>query len=205
MLLPPSPSYPPRVAVLSHRAPPAPSHDLRVPESFSTPRLDVQPLSPEEAPRLQGVFERAGDYFLGITGRPAPEADAAEREIRACHEAEGREIALLVLRDGGEPVGALGWWKGMPEPGVALLGMLLLAPEHRRQGFAREVVEALGCRAAQEGCDRLRTAVAFRDQRAQEVLRALGFQPLDQRTHVSVADRGRLMISFFEKPVSPCP
>lgn len=176
-----------------------------MPESFSTARLDVHPLSPEEAPRLQAVFERAGDYFLGITGRPAPEADAAEREIRACQEAEGREIALLVLREDGEAAGALGWWKGMPEPGVALLGMLLLAPEHRRRGLAREVVEALGCRMAEEGCDRFRTAVGSGDRRAQDVLRALRFEPLDQRTHVPVAERGRLMISFFEKPVSPCP
>jgi RimJ/RimL family protein N-acetyltransferase len=165
---------------------------------FSTERLEARILSPGDEEPLQRVFEAAGDYFLGITGEPAPAPDAAEREIRSCAGTPGREVALLRLHADGRPVGAVGWWQGNPEPEVALVGMLLVVREARGQGLAREALDGLAGSLATQGVRRLRTGAGAGDQRTQALLRALGFAPLDQRRHVEL-DRGRIMLALFER------
>lgn len=163
-----------------------------------SPRLLLRLLGPGDEEALQGVFRAAGDHFLSITGRPEPDPDAAAREIRGSAATPGRDVALVTLGEGGEPVGALGWWRGSPEPEAALLGMLMVVPAHRGKGIAREALGALEGWLAGQGIYRLRTGVGSGDRRAQEVLRALGFRELDERKHVSL-DRGRVMIALFEK------
>lgn len=165
---------------------------------FDTPRLAVHDLGPDDAEVLQQVFEAAGDYFLSITGRPAPDAQAAEREISSCIATEGRRIGLISLRETGEPIGALGWWEANPEPDSALLGMLLVVPDRRGAGFAREALAGLETALAAAGCRRIRTGVGAGDTRTHELLGALGFTPLDARTHITL-DRGRMMIALFQK------
>lgn len=163
-------------------------------------RLEIRLLESGDEAALQAVFEAAGDYFLSITGRPEPDADAAEREIRTCVSTPGRDVALVSPRGAGEPIGMLGWWRGSPEPDVALLGTLLVVPAYRGKGVAREALGALEGWLAGQGIRRLRTGVGAGDERVHALLRALGFEPLDQRTHVSL-DRGRMMIALFEKGI----
>lgn len=165
---------------------------------FTTERLEARVLSPGDEEPLQRVFEGAGDYFLTITGEPSPAPDAAEREIRACASTPGREVALLSLRASGLPVGAAGWWRGNPEPEVALVGMLLLTREERGRGLAREALDGLARTLGEQGVTHLRTGVGAGDERTQALLRALGFAPLDQRKHVEL-DRGRIMLALFER------
>jgi RimJ/RimL family protein N-acetyltransferase len=164
---------------------------------FRSDRLQAKPLRPGDEAVLQTVFEAAGDYFLPITGRPAPDADAAEREIRSCEAVEGRE-AVVLYADDGFAIGAIGWWEGSPEPDIALLGMILTVPDKRGVGLAREGLSALEHHLASRRITRLRTGVGAQDEQRQAFLRALGFTPMDERTHVSL-DRGRMMISLFEK------
>jgi RimJ/RimL family protein N-acetyltransferase len=167
---------------------------------FRSARLEARPLRSGDEAVLQKVFEAAGDYFLPITGRAAPDADAAEREIRSCEATAGREAVVLHAED-GSAVGVLGWWEGSPEPDIALLGMVLMVPESRGAGLAREGVNALESHLASRQMTRLRTGVGARDEKRQAFVRALGFAPMDERTHVSM-DRGRMMISLFEKSLS---
>lgn len=148
-----------------------------------TPRLALRILAPEDAPALQRVFKAAGDHFLAITGRPEPAPDAAEQELRGCAATPGRDAALVTLRDGGEAVGALAWWAGNPQPELALLGMLLVVPERRGQGVAREALGALEAWLAGRGIRRLRTGVSSRDRRAGAVLPALGFARMSIAEH----------------------
>jgi RimJ/RimL family protein N-acetyltransferase len=148
-----------------------------------TGRLTLRLLGPEDAPELQRVFAAAGDHFLGVTGRPEPDPDAAERELRGSAGTPGRGVALASLAETGEPVGALGWWAGNPEPDVALLGMLIVVPERRRGGLAREALGALEAWLAGRGVRRLRTGVTTRDRRASMVLPALGFERMSIAEH----------------------
>lgn len=165
---------------------------------LSTPRLRLQRAVLEMEGELQAVFEAAGDHFTTVTGRPQPDADAAAREIRSAAGAEGREVYLVRLHPGGEAVGAVGWWERHPEPEVALLGMLLVDQRRRREGLGREALAAVEEALRARGIRELRTGVGAGDVRRQEVLRALGFSPLDERRHVSL-DRGRVMIALFRK------
>lgn len=167
---------------------------------FSSTRLRAVQLRSGQEAVLQEVFEAAGDYFLPITGRPAPDVDSAEREIRACEATPGREAVILYTEE-AEPVGAIGWWEGGPEPDVALLGMVLLVPESRGSGLAREALRSLEQWLGSRGITRLRTGVGSHDQARQSFLLASGFNPMEERTHVSM-DRGRMMLSLYEKPLS---
>lgn len=169
-----------------------------LPDLASPTPVRIRTLAPGDEAALQRVFAAVGDHFLRVTGRAAPDPDAAEREIRGCAATPGREVALLLRGDDEVPVGALGWWQHHPEPDVALLGMLMIVPERRGGGLARSALAALEERLTADGIGRLRAGVAHSDTRAYAVLRALGFETLDQRTHVSL-DYGRLMISLWEK------
>jgi RimJ/RimL family protein N-acetyltransferase len=168
--------------------------------ALETDRLDIRTLGADDVERLQRVFTAAGDHFLTVTGRPEPDPDAAEREVRGCMATPGRDVAVFTLRATGEDVGAAAWWRGSPEPDVALLGMLVVDPAHRRQGIAREALGALELWLAGHGIRRIRSGVGAGDQKAQAVLGGLGFAPMDERRHVGL-DRGRIMIALFEKVI----
>lgn len=168
--------------------------------AFTTTRLAAHLVGPGSEQRLQRVFEAAGDHFLSITGRPEPDPDAAERELRSSASTPGRRVAVLAAREADEPVGALGWWERHPQPDTALLGMLLIAREQRGQGLAREAVQGLERWLAERGIREIRTGVGAGDEAAHGLLHALGFEPLDQRAHVGL-DRGRIMIALFRKPI----
>jgi GNAT superfamily N-acetyltransferase len=177
-------------------------HEDGSPETIArTRRLEILRLGPGDEDRLQAVFEAAGDHFIAVTGRPHPAPDAAEREIRGCAQAPGRDVAVLVSRETGEDVGAAGWWVGNPEPHVALLGTLLVALPHRRRGLAREALEGLEGWLRAAGVTGLRSAAPAGDRRAHEVLRALGFSPLEQR-HVPM-EHGRVRLALYEKALRP--
>lgn len=170
----------------------------QIPAGTTTERLILERATPETEETLQAVFRAAGDHFTTVTGRAEPDADAARRELRTAAEVEGREVFLIRLREGGDAIGAVGWWEGHPEPDVALLGMLLVVRERRRSGFAREALTGLEAGLRERGIRELRTGVGAGETGRQEVLRALGFQPLEERRHVSL-DRGRVMIALFSR------
>lgn len=172
------------------------------PDFISTSPLQVRRLYERDAPVLQTVFAACGDHFVATTGA-APGPEAALNELRGCAATPGREAALLLAGD--EPVGALGWWSGYPEPGVALLGLLLVVPEQRRRGTARAALHALEPWLAAHDVSWLRAGVTFGDARAHAVARALGFHEMRQRTHVTVATHTRLMLTLYQKRLSAPP
>jgi GNAT superfamily N-acetyltransferase len=83
---------------------------------------------------------------------------------------------------------------------VALLGMILVAPEHRGGGVAREALAALEARLAAQGIRRLRTAFQRRRQRIQPVVKALGFEEMSIREHTKLGLAGA-SISLWEKGI----
>jgi GNAT superfamily N-acetyltransferase len=167
---------------------------------FETERLAAQLLGSGTAPLLQLVFESAGDYFLRVNGTRTPDADAAARELGACAATAGRDVAILTDRASGEPIGAIGWWRGNPAPEIALLGMLLVVPERRGQGLAREAVRGLESWLGRQQIRRLRTAVPATAFQEHKLLRALGFEQLPIRDHVTLGLAGSHLF-LFEKPL----
>jgi GNAT superfamily N-acetyltransferase len=169
-------------------------------DGWESDRLTAQRLRPGNEALLQMVFVLAGDYFLRLKGTRQPDPDAAERELAACAATRGRELALLTHRASGDPVGVLGWWRGNPEPDVALLGMLMMVPEQRGQGMGREAVRGLEEWLAGQGIRRLRTAVPALAYQEHKLLRALGFEQLPIRDHVLLGLAGS-HLALFEKGI----
>jgi GNAT superfamily N-acetyltransferase len=165
---------------------------------FRTDRLEVHRLATPDAPRLQAVYEAASDYFrvLAEGGEVGPET--ALGELRQCAAHPGRTAAVVSLA-GGPDVGALGWWAGHPAPEVALLGMLVVLPEHRGGGVAREALRGLEGWLAGQGISQLRTAIPYRRAAAVRApLEALGFTPMSiaEHTRMGMAGAG---ISLWQK------
>jgi GNAT superfamily N-acetyltransferase len=168
---------------------------------FRTERLVVRVLTPEEAPRLQTVYEGAVDYFRVLTDADEVSPDTALVELRQCAAQPGRAAAVVSLADGTD-VGALGWWAGRPAAEVALLGMVVVLPSHRGQGIAHEVLEALQRWLAEQGVTQLRTAIPYRrSAKVRDLLEALGFVPMSiaEHTRMGMAGAG---IALWEKPLS---
>jgi GNAT superfamily N-acetyltransferase len=166
-------------------------------ETVESPRLLVRALRPGEEARLQAVFDAAPDWHAAL-GRPA-DPNAAAAEVAACAATPGREIAVLALRATGEDVGAVGWWRGNPEPHVALLGTLLVVPAHRGAGIAREALGAVGGWLAEGGITELRTAFPRRLLHLHPVVKALGFREMSIAEHQKLGFAG-VGTSLWSRP-----
>jgi GNAT superfamily N-acetyltransferase len=170
------------------------------PIDIETARLAIRALSAADEGRLQRLFEACADHFSALTGQPRPAPDAAAQELRACEQTWGRQVAMLTLADTGQDVGAVGWWAGNPGPDRALLGMLMIDPEHRRQGLAREALDAVEVWLGGRGIVALRTAFQRRRLAVHPIVRALGFTEMSIREHALLGLPG-VGISLWEKPV----
>jgi GNAT superfamily N-acetyltransferase len=170
------------------------------PIDIETARLAIRALGTGDEDRLQRVFAACADHFAALTGQPGPAPDAAAHELRLCDETWGRQVAVLTRIDTGEDVGAVGWWAGNPGPDRALLGMLMIAPAHRRQGLAREALQAVEVWLGGRGIAALRTAFQRRRLAVHPIVRALGFTEMSIREHALLGLAGA-GISLWEKPV----
>jgi GNAT superfamily N-acetyltransferase len=169
------------------------------PLPIESPRLLVRALGPGDEARLQAVFDAAPDWHQAL-GRPADPA-AAAAEVAASAAAEGRAVAVLTLREAGEDVGAIGWWRERPEPGVALLGTLLVVPAHRGAGLAREALAALEGWLAEGGTRELRTAFPRRLLPLHPLVKALGFREMSIAEHQKLGMAGA-GTSIWSKPLA---
>lgn len=158
------------------------------PQAIESPRLLLRALGPGDEARLQAVFDAAPDWHAAL-GRPA-DPGAAAAEVGAAAASPGRAIAAVTLRETGEYVGAVGWWGEKPEPGIALLGMLLIVPAHRGAGLAREALAALEARLAEGGTRELRTAFPRRLLPLHPLVTALGFREMSIAEHQKLGMAG---------------
>jgi GNAT superfamily N-acetyltransferase len=165
---------------------------------IQSPRLRIRTLRPGDEARLQAVFDAAPGWHLA-TGRPA-DPDAAAHEVAGSAKDPGRGIAVLSLADTGEDVGAIGWWMHRPEAGMALLGTLVIADAHRKQGLAREALDALEGWLAEMGVTELRTAFPRRVLPLHALVKALGFTEMSIAAHQVLGLQGA-GTSLWQKPL----
>lgn len=170
------------------------------PLELETDRLVLRALGADDEPRLAAVFDACADHFAVLTGQRGPAPGAAAAELASCAATPGRQVALITLEATGEDVGAVGWWEGNPEPDRALLGMLMIAPAHRRQGLAREALDALQLWLRVRGIAALRTAFQRRRLAVHPIVTALGFRELSVREH-ALLGLGGVGVSLWEKPI----
>jgi len=166
---------------------------------IESPRLRLHALGPGGEARLQAVFDAAPDWSAAL-GRPA-DLRAAEAEVAASAASPGRAIAVITLRETGDDLGAVGWWGEKPEPGIALLGTLLVVPAHRGAGLAREALGALEAWLAAGGTRELRTAFPRRLLPLHPLVTALGFREMSIAEHQKLGMAGA-GTSLWRKPLA---
>ena len=96
------------------------------------PNLRLVPLTPEDASRLQPVYEAAADYFEDL-GEVSVPSSMAERTLLEAANTPGRHIMGITLD--GDLIGVLDFRLGYPAAEVAQLGLILLVPEQRGRGL----------------------------------------------------------------------
>jgi RimJ/RimL family protein N-acetyltransferase len=173
-------------------------HSVPPPPRIESPRLEIRALRSGDEARLAAVFAAAPEW-LAVLGRAADSAAAAQ-EIAGAAASAGREIALLTDRETGDDVGAIGWWLHRPEPGMALVGTVVVVPPRRGEGLAREALGAVEAWLGELGVRELRTAFPRRILPLHRLAAALGFREMSIAEHQKLGLAGA-GTSLWHKPV----
>lgn len=153
----------------------------------------VEGLVPEDAARLQLLYEACADYAVMESGAPtAPDAAAAEFEAIPPNRTVADKFMFALLDPRGDIVGLLECVRGYPDDGCWWIGLLMLHPAERGRGTARMFFEAFADWAKRQGASRLELAVFDANRRADRFWRARGFHRIRSteprsigiRTHV---------------------
>lgn len=124
---------------------------------------------------IEALYAEAADYWL-LADRVPP--DRAKAEAFFTDTPPGADPALshrlgLFVKDRLSGVAELSF--GFPEPGDAYLGLMILAPRLRGQGFGRRLLAGIEGRARARGARRLFLAVLDANPRGRAFWEREGF------------------------------
>lgn len=126
--------------------------------------------------RLRALAD-APDAFGSTLARERDRSDSEWRE-RVSHGARSDLDLPLVLVEEDRFVG-LAWGKILPEePGTAHVFQMWVAPEHRRRGHARALLERIVSWAGEAGAERVVLSVTVGATAAERLYRGTGFEPV---------------------------
>jgi RimJ/RimL family protein N-acetyltransferase len=163
--------------------------------------LRYEPLGMDDLARLQELCESCADYYHLMTGAPVHPSEASSLYTLRPETAAEHDKFLIAVWRGTRMIGALDVYRHYPASRQAWIGLLLLHPEFRGHGLGAEMISWVLAWAKQQGCDRVRVAVAEDNQRALEVLDRLGFAATDERI-LRVSGARRLVLLPLECRVS---
>ena len=161
----------------------------------------VEALKPQDASRVQPLFNACADYALLESGEP-PAANAAAAEFDAAPP--GRTTAdkfmLGLLNDENRIAGLIAADRGWPEVNGWWIALLLVDPAERGTGIAADFVDAFFSWVKGQGAQHVGLAVFDENKRADRFWRALGFEyvrsteprNIGKKTHVLRVMRRRL-------------
>lgn len=159
-------------------------------------------LAPADISAVQGLFDRASDYFEIATGAPAA-PDEAERAFVAGPPTKSvddkRSIGFFDAEN--TLVGVIDALIDWPEPDTWSLGMLLFAPEHRGKGLGAAALAAFEQWSAELGARKLRTAVVSHHETGVAFAYRSGFRP-DKTLEDYNAGARQARVLFLEKKLS---
>lgn len=143
--------------------------------------VHVERIRPDQWPTLRALRLRAlteaPEAFLSTLADEAA-YDDAEWERRAARWSGGDEGATFLASVGGEPAGLVGSYR-LDDRSVELVAMWT-APEHRRAGVGRALVEAVVGFAADTGAHRVTLSVMRANTSAAAFYATAGFVDTDE-------------------------
>jgi ribosomal protein S18 acetylase RimI-like enzyme len=141
------------------------------------PTHTVHFLTPEDSSQLQGLYDRCLDYMLLVDGHPAG-SNAGAKAFQDVPPGKSLtdKIMVGVLEEQNELVGVLDAIRGYPESSVWWIGLFILAPEARSQGFGKEIIQGFVEFARKSGVQYIMLGVVEENFRAFQFWSNLGFE-----------------------------
>ncbi len=102
------------------------------------PDLRLVPLAVEDKARLQRVYEAGADYFQEVGEVDIP-PKMAERTLLEAEALPGRHI--MGIFSGDDLIGVLDFRLRYPAADTAYLGLILVVPEKRGQGYGSQALD----------------------------------------------------------------
>jgi RimJ/RimL family protein N-acetyltransferase len=166
---------------------------------YVTERLEVRAVDEADIPALLEVY-LSNPQILAVTegsaGVPGHyDRGMLERDLWISELDRNRHTAGLFLRAGGACVGGLDWVDS-DAGGSPSIGLVLVHPEHRRRGYAREAVRGLIAAGRESGWTRVRASALAGDAATTALYEAVGMHAADRRTVPFAA--GRRSVVVFE-------
>lgn len=137
--------------------------------------LDVAVLACDSPLGWRSARELLMCYAAGLPARAILGSLEAELEDPAAGYTDPHS-SLLLARAAGASIGCIALHR--MEPGVGEIKRLYVAPEQRRRGTARVLLNAAIARARQAGTERVRLGTLHELAAAQALYRRLGFEPV---------------------------
>ena len=143
---------------------------------FTVAGREVVRLSMYDAPVLQRLLERCGDYYAMVEGRPASPNAAIEELTEGPPERVPHDLfALGIAGAPGELAGIVGALRHHRRPNQWYLGLMLLDPEMRGRGLGSAAYLAFEKWVIGEGGDSILLAVVEPNRRALQFWESVGF------------------------------
>ncbi len=111
-----------------------------------------------DANRVMDLFRRAGDYARLESGRD-PDLDYLRENFDGPPSLAREDRFTLALEEGDTLLGTAGYIRNFYEPGEWYMGLLLLDPAIRGQGYGTKLAQRVIDHARREGGSRIRIAV----------------------------------------------
>ncbi|MBD5132973.1 MAG: tRNA (guanosine(46)-N7)-methyltransferase TrmB, partial [Clostridiales bacterium] len=143
------------------------------------PGWEVRPVTGEDVAPVLALFQTDPDFFA--LNPPQPTADSIREDMvnlpPRC--TMGQKHYLALWKDGA-PWAVLDLVEGYPRERTLFVGLFFLAPELRRQGRGREIMDAALQAAGDAGMDNARLACLLNNPGGHDFWRAMGFGDLRQ-------------------------
>jgi GNAT superfamily N-acetyltransferase len=124
------------------------------------PDMELEELSVEDRAEVQALAEACEDYYIETEGHRPGQTEAmtilSELPGGSAHETKH----VFGVRDpDGALVAIVDLVHGWPDADTSMIGLMLVAPDHRDHGLGGALVEHIAQEAADAGAGRLRVAV----------------------------------------------
>lgn len=140
---------------------------------------EIRPVTGDDVASVLALFQTDPDFFA--LNPPQPTAASIQEDLTnlppRCAIEQKHYLALW--RD-GTPQAVLDLVEGYPRERTFYVGLLFLAPELRRQGRGREIMDAVLQAAGDAGMDRAQLACLLNNPVGHDFWRAMGFGDLRQ-------------------------
>jgi len=135
-----------------------------------------------DIPSLQKLMEHCGDYYEMVTGLPPGPSEAFSTFMAAPDGYDYNEKFLAGVFDAnGHIIGVVDAIPDYPVASEWRLGLLLLDPDRRDQGWGAKVYQAFENWAVARGAHAVSLSVAEQNQRAIAFYRQQGFSDTGER------------------------